>query len=486
MKNIKYLLFLVLTVALLTSCFFNPAVEDTASISLKLNPGASSRALNGEITHARVFLLSDGYSLLKFQDGNYHFEAENSSGEIVITGVPSGNWNVLLSLGKLSEGVFEEIKYGESGEIFLSPGVKNEVNIALKESPFTVSATLSGKNVRGVVGVGTKVYATSGNILYEGASSVYPMSEIPALPEGYSINSLSRGMWFDNGSSASELWINTTKGIVPYRGGDYKTDFPQENPVSVLKSGAMYFPVDEDRELPAILIYYRRPKGFGGIYIDTENLDPANWEWTNVDLSESLAGELIYDFTIRKDYGYFASSIGAFRLSEAVMREGDSDIVAQAEFFSIKEGGEEVVVFSLDFDEEAGRLYIGTEKGVYSATPHDTEVLANITRIGNTEGYPFFRVSVSKNYAAFLTVYDLFILDKSTTPAKLYKLRFNSGFPGSITGMDWINDGETLVLSGAGDRPLVPFAETTGASPIGEGGLVSLDMSKLEKLEPIY
>jgi len=478
MKKSILLITISLAAVLLASCYFTPQAEENSSLTLSLGETAVARAAAVGADTARVYLLSDNNALFKFGDEYYSEYIDFiETQKIVVEEIPSGTWDVLLSLGtKNANGDFLTLSYGGSESVFVSPGVSADASVTVVDQPYTVAGNLLGENVSSVVNVDGVIYASSGNKLYSGDTAAAVTLMADQLSSAYIINSVSLGKFFSDSEDTfiPELWVNTDKGIVPYQSGEFFTDF-HDNGVSVLKSGAIES-VTEDESWTAddkLVVFYQRNKGLGGVSIGwEEGLEEkhASTEWSWNDLSEledTITGELVLDFAVHGDNGYFATTLGAVVLDKNTVEGSGDDWFSQGTFFEITEGEETLAIYSIDID-DSGDVYIGTSKGVYSAdlgTKGDASgIPVNPSLIPGTAGYGFTKVSVNGTYAAFLSSYDLFIYNTDTGSLTSYP--FYSGLPGMLTGLSW--QGNVLFISGTG-------VDAEGnAVPLGKGGMVSL------------
>lgn len=482
MKILRYTV-LIVFVFLIFSCYWTPSGEDGA-LKLEFESSFVSKGTApGTETDARVYLLSSNYTLHTFESGKVYYEADITGKEpIIIEKIPAEEWTILLALGEATGGVFETVRYGSSSPTQINPGgVDNPttISVALKNSPVTPAISLFGKDFNAVVSIDSAVYASTGSTIYSG-DTVGTLSVLSAnLPGGRSINSLSVGKWFGSSTFSRELWVNTTQGILPYRGGQFVTNF-YDAEVSVRDSLALYTAADPNitTSEASLAIFYKRQQGVGGTFIeeDVKN-DPTQWSWTDVkELEGTLAPnqQLVLDFEVVGDYGFFASPLGAFQMKKDVFESGAgsnlSSVLADGVFFEIAgEGGKPVKILSLAYDENTGIFYIGTESGVYRSTLNSEFVPQNPIRISGTEDFGFTKIVVNDSYAAFVSEYDVFLQRKSDSLLK--KLPFYAGLPGRLTSLAWKGGSNVLLVSGSG------LDENGDDSLFGSGGLVSIDMN---------
>ena len=472
----KILITVVIVASFLSaSCYWAPEAE-TGSVSFQLHPDVVSRALINSYDTMRVYLLSDSQSLLQHDDGYYYQEFDlNETETVEVEGVPPGTWDVLVSLGTATDdGYLVVEEYGSADGIEVTAGGPgHEASVTLAPSPLVISESLLGSDATGAAFVGTDVYASVGNTVYVGSGPASMGTTLPALAAGYTLNGITEGSFFVDGDNfAKELWLNTSKRIVPYRGSSFVYDF-QSLEINVTEAAVF----EDDDEPDALTIVFQRPKGFGGVVIgDTEYPDPSLWDWVDVNqLEDSLSSELILDFTLSDNYAYFATTLGAFWMPRIAFEDGTADdFIADGTFFTVDSGAD---IYSLQYNPATQKLLIGTADGVYRVSRSgDGEPLtagaAPVSGSGlTTEGYGFTMTSVntSGDYAVFVSSYDLFIYNTAT--GALTMLPFYAGLPGLLTDFAW--NGNTLFLSGTG-------TDADGdPTPLGVGGFVSLDIAAL-------
>ncbi|MEW5817103.1 MAG: hypothetical protein AB1798_17125, partial [Spirochaetota bacterium] len=441
MKRFLFLSFTILVVSavlVITACYWNP-VSKTGDLTLRFDSGFLSRSISTDADTAWVYLKSESGSFLQFSDtGQYYFEGSTAS-TLEIPNIPAGKWNVLLALGNKTTGAFIPSDYGESGFIMISPGVKNNAAVVSSKSPLLWSTALAGSNVTGAVTFGSSIFASTGANLYSG-SSITNMAELAPL-SGYTIYSISEGLFFGTsaGSTNPELWINTDKGIIPYRSSTYLTNF-QKTQFLVRQSGARFSATPENQ----ITIFFKTEKGFGGLNVKETNKDETTpWEWKKYDeFAQNFTGDMVYDFVIHGDFGYFATKLGAFRLNKDKVETGGSeDFFADADFFKITIGGDEIPIYGIKY-QTSDTLIITTGKGVFKAAiDAGATVISNATRISGTEGLPFTLAAVSDNgaYAAALSEYGLYLIKWEGDTYKVKTVPFYAGLPGRVTALIWMD-----------------------------------------------
>lgn len=439
--------------AALAGCYFVPEGE-TGSITVDLGSAAGSRSLSEDADAARVYLLSDNGAVFDFGGGALYAEG-TIGGEITVENVPAEKWNVLVTAGKTVDGIFIPTNYGETGMVEVTPGVNNPHTITMQPVPFDWAENLAGEALSGVVTFGTDIYASSSG-LYSG-TGMDNMSAF-SFPAGYTINSISEGQWF---GGTSELWVNTDKGIVPYRSGWVENFQSAADPAfGVWKSGSYY-----DAGAADVTVFFRSNNGFGGVNIPTAGTPVADYDWENyTDFDEALTGELIYDFFLQGDSTYFASALGAFRLSSDIVENPDGDFFAEADFFEVVQGeGDEAETLPVN---GVGYLPVGledqivmaTDGGVFFANLDDLsgETLT-VTGITETLGEAFSKVAVTGNAAearaAAVTATRLYLLKFTAGPPVSIEVKsygFHAGYPGGVEMLQWTDDNR-LLIAGSGN-----------------------------------
>ena len=148
-RTTLFISIIVISIAF-AGCYFVPEGE-TGSVTIDLGKAADSRALTGEGDTARVYLLSETGAVFDFGGGALYAEG-TVGGTITVENVPAEKWNVLITVGKTTDGgAFIPTDYGESGMIEITPGVNNPQTITMDAVPFTWAENLAGEALNGVV-----------------------------------------------------------------------------------------------------------------------------------------------------------------------------------------------------------------------------------------------------------------------------------------------------------------------------------------------
>ena len=167
------------------------------------------------------------------------------------------------------------------------------------------------------------------------------------------------------------------------------------------------------------VLFFRSGNGFGGVNIPTAGTDVSAYNWENyTDFDEALAGDLIYDFFLWGDYAYFASALGAFRLSSDIVENPDGDFFAEADFFEVVQGegddAETVPVNGVGYLPVVDQIIMATDEGIFLAELDDlgNETLS-VQGITETLGEAFSKVAVSNDgtRAAAVTATRLYLLE---------------------------------------------------------------------------
>jgi len=411
----------------------------------------------------RVYLLADGK--LFSTGGGVPFSAQvviapyPDETKVSIQGLPVGpQYQALIGVGPANSGIFTPHSYGKSGLFQVSPGTDTTVLISLyginSFNGITFSSELMEKNLKGVVDAGgfnaytaedSKLYLTFydsytyPNVLY--VSDSYDLAADPDI-EGVSAFRVN-GLSDDGANLASDAFISSPNGVLPFYGGDgwgFQPTFSidLEGDKNILESADFLAGAD-------YAFFFRRAGGLGGTYVDQPDKNIyGNWSWVNLDVPGVL------DLTVSANNAYFATESGAFALPPAFL--SDPSLAAYKMPFLAP-----APIMSLDFlptgGLPGGTLFMGTTNGVYMGTV--TEItsppsisLSAVTQIPETAGQKIEHIAISKYYSnsnqAFLSNYWLYIR-KSLT--ETYEIPFFAVLPGKPTGMSWDSSG-VLYISG--------------------------------------
>jgi len=486
-KLIKYTVFFAALISLvfLYSCYVSSSFGNSG-IRLHLTGDSystsSARAL-GDTSNstARVYLLDSNNAVFPLGESTEYKESPISSTgkDVTLDNIPAGSgYRVLISIGSLTDGIFLNVtQYGQSEPVSISSGSTADVNIILKSSPF--SEYLKGKEIMGVKinPTDNQVYAAGPDSLYKGTDPGSMESKpLPPADPSYEVQSLSIGKVISGTGIIDQVWLNTNKGILPYDGSSFNTNFSKNliagSDVTILDSGAL----DLSITAPVVSVFYQIDGGLGGVYITDSTKDtPGEWNWLNIDLSDVISGQPVSGFYITDNYAYFATKLGAFRLSAEIIKAYNDnvtnipDLMDYADFFSVTDSKGEIPIVSLAGYTSGSDVYlvIGTERGAYTVklTESGTDVFAATAApelVNGTAGYNITKIAaLDATHIALLSDRDLFISNGSTVT----HYPFNSGLPGTLTpsgkpgkltDLTWFNSTELLISGTEGLVGITP------------------------------
>ena len=449
----------LISLGLLYSCYMSSSFGNgSLALHLAADFSSSSPRTLGDSSNntARVWLLDAEGSVFPLSDDLEYRQADiGASGtDINIENIPAGQYTVLLSVGNIdSTEFFDVLQYGQSEAVSITSGSTAEMTLPLGPSPF--STYLKGVGLKGVKEFEGTVYAVSADKLYN--STLANLANIgfnPAnTPADYEVQSLSIGKVVSTGDSA--IWLNTNKGILPYKTGtSFDTSFSSGlGDITIFDSGAL----DSSESFP-ITVFFQREGGLGGVYITNEAKDsPSTWNWLNIDLSDVITGQPVLGFYMTDNYAYFATKLGAFRLSSDIITTYNGtdipDLMNYADFFSINDadGGEIPILAIAGYKTGADTyLVMGTEKGAYTVKLTEGDAVHAYTTapalLSGTAGYGIRKMAAKSDgsYIAMLSGRDLFIYNSVAETVMHYP--FNSGLPGTLTDLAWA--GTELLISG--------------------------------------
>ena len=487
-KLIKYAVFFAALISLifLYSCYVSSSFGNSGiRLHFKNSYLTSSARALGDTSNstARVYLLDSNNAVFPLgEDKEYKESVISSAGtDVNLDNIPAGSgYRVLISIGNLSaDGKFLDVaQYGQSEQVSISSGSIADVNITLKDSPF--SKYLKGKEIMGVKinPADNWIYAADSTGLYSGTDPGSMENNRLSLSDtgtSYEVQSLSIGKVISGTSIIEDqVWLNTDKGILPYNGSSFNTNFSKNlsGVTKILDSGALDVSIDT----PAVSIFYQVDGGLGGVYVTDSTKDtPKVWDWLNIDLSDIISGQPVSSFYITDNYAYFATKLGAFRLSADIITTYNGndipDLMDYADFFSVTDSKGEIPIISLAGYTSGSDAYlvIGTERGAYTVklTESDPENVFATTAtpelVNGTAGYNITKIAVtsSASYIAMLSDRDLFISNGSAVThypfnSGLPGTLTDSGLPGKLTDFTWFNDTELLISGTEGLVSITP------------------------------
>lgn len=374
LRHIGVLLLLIGLV--LTGCYVAPG-DGEGSIGVQLpddDPDGSTQDPDLEGQTARIYLLQ-GDTLVDLTENVFvDIDLVEGNRAVTVGPVPAGNgYQVILLLGETDEEVFYPARFAVSEVFTVISGESNEITPLVTEpnDMLAVAPDLIGEDLVGITATPDGVFTATTDTLFVGDANLN-FDDGSDVAGDQLVNSLSVGWFFDGSAFAQEPWLNTTEGILPYRGAAFDADFSANlAQTSVLSSGSFGIGLGADRNLYA---FFQIDGGLGGLWVTNDNRGtPAAWEWLDeVDLSDLVTGQPVHDFVVDFDNEavYFATKLGAFRLTTEVLTEGDSatvqDVLDEADFFVVTVDGTEVDVTDLALVGDS--LYLATGKGVIKGT----------------------------------------------------------------------------------------------------------------------
>ena len=448
-RSISTALIAALAASILLAACYIPSGSQTASVIFDFGgaPGVRAVGDTGTFDHARVYLVSaeagTENAFYDFGDGEVYAQgAIAPDGTFTVEGIPTGTWNILLSLGSLETGTaggaaetFYVQKWGESGAVAIYGG-ENSVSVGIADNPFTTSDLLFGKSIVGVTTDGGTVYTADSEDAYSGAGLAGLSESTPGALGDADINGISMGL---DAVQTTVPYLSTTDGIRYFSTGVLAHGGLAGIPV--LDAGAF------DNGSGDTIVYYQREGGFGAA-----NLSPGGSS-ADVDLSGVITGQPVLDFEIvdgAVDTVYFVTKLGSFALGEELLfgTADDLDAVFDLAVFFDTIGGTYYDITSIAYD-PGGAMYIGTSGGMFRGTPTgaDPAFALLVTVPGTVETvYDMIEVSAAGTYVAFISNLDLYVVNTDTDG--LSKIPFYAGLPGAVSAMAWIDD-DSLLISGS-------------------------------------
>ncbi len=452
MRKIASILVVLLFVLALAACYWVPSAG-TGEFTVQLSGGA--RALGGNA--ARVWLLTEDNVLVPIGDPQDYSEVVISAADAQVTveKIPAGpRYKILLSLGTVRDGWFQVDRWAESALFEITVGSSVSVPVSLADVPFVYGTPVMGADLRGLVVSGPNLYAVDADTLYTGLTTngAAGMATAATLPAGHTANSLSIGIAIPG---ETDVWVNTSKGILPYKGGvDFDVGLTANlgggTGVSILESGGL---IDSGT---TEFLFFQRDGGLGGAdigpYYDTLTLLTAD-TWVDIDVSDFVAGQPVQDFyvdmTSEPEKAYFITKLGAFGATSSLLGQGDNpDLMSLVTFFSV-EGGIPI----LAIEKGASEFVLGTADGVWT-TPDPTPPVGtpSITSVAGTRGYSFHKLAATDANWAALSPYYLFIGDGAGVT---HTIPFSAGLPGKVSAMVW-NNGKLVIAGSEGLVEITP------------------------------
>lgn len=451
-QTVKIITLILLPVILLSCGWFTDLGQGSVRIDIA---EVATRGIGDR--YARIYMTADG-ELFPLDAENAYLAAQVNEFEpttVIIEGIPVGpRYRVLLSTGFLEDGWFATQQWGESAEFTLEPGINTPVDLFMQGSPFGNTFDLAGKNLRDVFVLGTTLYTTSTDTLYENIDT-YPWGAYApiALEPGYNANSLSEGIEF--GSGAARLWINSNKGVLPFYYDIGPLPVPAFDTAFSANLGAVPVLDSATRSVSGgHVVFFHRQDGLGGGFVPTADATkPENWTWVNLD-----AGGVYDLLCVGPGEGQFATSGGAFRLPEAFLKDATPSV---AEHKLPVAPPAKVLSWDLMYDNngDGDLLFAGTEDGAWQLVLNGGSwEPGSFQRIAGTEGDAIImteaEVLAGYQFAAFLSPLALYIYETTSGP-NLISYPFHAGLPGEVTGMALYVYGSSVYLMISGEEGLV-------------------------------
>lgn len=509
--------------ALFSSCYLMSA-GPTGTVKLAF-PAATAKAASGSATKVRVYLFGGAsatkQSLYTFPQSGLDYTEAPYPGTVTLSDIPQGEWEAAVAIGKDGgNGAFLTASYGMSKAFSVQGGSDAAVSVTTTASPIVYSPSLQGTDLNSVMVEPTALISTTGtpdifastpSTLYMGSLGLSSLgklglatttlSAVPGLPSGDTINSLSLGIASTSQAFFPGLFVDTTKGILPYTtstgsGGFDTTFFPPlldaaGNPVDVLDTvGNDTFGI-----APSGYAYefdaYVDPSGFGGDLL-TPSTTPtySASAWSSVDLSGGTGNDPVYkiasDLHTGQGFLYVATKSGAFSATYTLVDplSNPTGSLSGVRYFSAP-NGDAIRTLGVGPGTTSPtsaiieNLFIGTADGAFSATvtEHTTAAVpyatvGSFSPVPGTAGHDIVDISVSSytglvsqtpvELVAYLTKNGVIAHSQIPASTSSTYYPFYAGFPGTIHSLKW--GFGTLFLAGSKGLAAIHFG------PGGYGG----------------
>lgn len=427
---------LIIAFFILTSCYLYYPSQQGSSLVLNFGSLLQYKSLTEDETLIKVYFYTAAESLL-YQVQEFPATDVDENDQLTISEVPLGEWKLLVAVGaEDSNDVFTASKYIEVDvSVTQSETPDPVVPASWTNNPFTFPATLSAKDVKGIVRTDDgNVFAATEDTVYEESAGIFSAVSMPS-DFNRTINSLSPAKFHNSETTLTTngFFINTNKGIVTFDGNNpspFNTDFSvnlvgADGTKEITRSGAFY---SESVDPNALVVFYQSANELGGgIINDGSNaILPDQYSWVGFSLSETaglLQENPILDLLVTDSFAYIASKLGTFGVPYTLFAEGGNftidDILTEMIFISDPAIGA-ALVLSIAYNDSTNKIYLGAQNGVWRGVlnespdgPDDPQVIIeNITRIPGTKGINASDVEVSLDggYAAFISKSRIFIL----------------------------------------------------------------------------
>ncbi len=307
-----------------------------------------------EYDQARIWLTSGSTPVSLGEEG--YIDVDDNS--VTIDGLLPDSYEVRIAFGDISANgiLYSVVAFGKSNTFEISAGVTSDVTVYLREQEVYTDENTIGVEYRNAVDVNGTLYVLSADgEIFEYQSGTQVKMDLTAITDpdvDAEIQSISLGGFFETESTlADELWINTDKGIFPYRDDAIVTDFSTAIPADgtlEINSTFVYLVEDPDTAEHSMVV---ATQGTGldslmGTFITYSTKDnPSSWSWEGwdslddvgglSDIQDALSGvgEVVYDVVFKDNYVYAATALQAL-FFPIESEEDDYDLEGLIDYFS--------------------------------------------------------------------------------------------------------------------------------------------------------
>jgi hypothetical protein len=487
-------------------CSLEPPAHGHVTISVPkyLIAGASSQAgarvldtaPRGAVSAIRLYVSLNG-SFLRQANGLDYFQNDlvasaagaTDANTITLDLPATSGFKILAALGTTSGG-WKTVYFGETRSFAVSAGVFTKENLSILY--FATEPVQAQLGASSAVTVGSTTYYIEGSYL-KGSDGT------SVLLGGYTVNSLSAGLWFATGA---ELWLNTSQGIKRLKNGAIES-VASGFGVNAVSSGAVLETIkdaNQQDQQNLLVYYYGKGKDLGIRYssnssaVDTDTpkweeyiLQTAIQETDYADMVNKITKDMVTSIVLgapagngNTSYFYLASAVGLFHLGQADVTTAGLEFDKWfTDILSGKTGTTSIVsadgksrsVTQIALDGAASPyLYIGTDSGLYrlqitdtaNGTPAETYTLVGLAgsavkavaaysgggnswaaAVDETGNLYVFKDGVAVNFATSSTELG-YVPFYAGLPANPSSLAFNSS--GSLKVVVGGTDGVTTVV----------------------------------------
>jgi hypothetical protein len=485
MRKLSSLTLVALIVLSFGACTLSPPSMGHLSISVPLVAsstaskalGSSARGLDFASADApaiRIYVLLNGTFIPSV--GKEYFQypltaATTGSGSntFSIDLAPGVNYQVYVAIGSTASGWATKY-YGATDPFTVSSGVYTNENLSVvsNASSFT-SITPSATSAYAAV-VNGSLWEIVGN------SIIPPSGSNISLPvSATSVNSISAGEWWNGGSFAPELWLNTSSGI-------YNTSGTQRLSASGVKTSVAFgATIDATSGMgnpDLVIAYYGSDVGVA--FSDTQTPTAAGSTWTIASLNSYINSpdgssfkNLVTDpsrfvnaaafvFDSSASYGYIATSLGSYYYNSSVQSLIGTDPITwlknqltSASPYALIAGlggkSEPITSLALDDQTTPTTLYAGTGVGLYSTALNSSGVPTNPTLLPVANATTAIQKLAAAmyngaSYAAYIDGKGALVVLKGGVSTMNYPFYSFTALPTSVSGLVFYNTGSALEL----------------------------------------